>query len=534
MGLHLIVTPGDKQATWIVEDNEYDIIIPGGKFDITKIGDVPYLYWITAAPNQDGSKPTVWQLWIVPYDVASDTMADPAVFAEFTVPDGYENWVVRDLVCKGAKECYLTVLNPDSEAKKNFIGVLAFTPALQPSLNLQGAVFHDLAIKSGDFEDTSLNVINDGNLAVVTYDVTMYDVSDGKETEVETVHFNTLDPSKNWLRLAGDDDPVMTGESVGYREEDYNTSSRQHSWVLSQDTYRYTVDISAGDVVTVEKIDNSTDKVSTEIIMPGSDAGFTTAFKIPDDWSGTKTLRMRITAVSVESNIARRIAQLSGRAEADSDGLSNSSVILEYRLDPKSGKLVLDTSSGETAQLLAGENGSLYAREIAPASMDISAEIHDLKVTHRVYRGLDGERWVDMTVRNAAVTGEELKLTCAVYADGSNTPTWLTLPLYPEATSSRMAHTYTMRLSDLVDHPENHRKLRVDLQIVGEDETAYANNEFFILLDNGSSPEPVPPAPVPPVTGDSALPWLNWLLAGCGLLLPAAVWLLVWRRKEGN
>ena len=532
------ITPGESASSfetiWILEDNEYDIIIPGGKYDITKIGDVPYIYWITAAPNQDGSEATVWQLWIVPYDTSSNTMADPAVFAEFTVPDGYENWVVRDLVCKGAKECYLTVLNPDSDAKKNFIGVLAFTPALQPSLNLQGAVFHDLALKSGDFEDTSLNVINDGNLAIVTYDVTMYDVSDGKETEVETVHFNTLDPSKNWLRMAGDDDPVMTGESVGYREEDYNTSSRQHSWVLSQDTYRYTVDIYSDEGGTMEKIDDSSDKVSTEIIMPGSDAGFTTAFKIPDDWSGTKTLRMRITAVSVDSNIARRIAQLSGRAEADSDGLSNSSVILEYRLDPKSGKLVLDTSSGETAQLLAGENGSLYAREIAPAAMDLSAEIHDLKVTHRVYRGLDGERWVDMTVRNAAVTGEELKLTCAVYADGSNTPTWLTLPLYPEATSSRMAHTYTMRLSDLVDHPENHRKLRVDLQIVGEDETAYANNEFFILLDNGSSPEPVPPPPVPPVTGDSALPWLNWLLAGCGLLLPAAVWLLVRRRKEGN
>jgi hypothetical protein len=245
---------------------------------------------------------------------------------------------------------------------------------------------------------------------------------------------------------------------------------------------------------------------------------------------------MRITAGSVDSNIARRIAQLSGRVSADGDGLSNPSVILEYRLDPKSGKLVLDTSSEGTTQLLSGENGSLYAREMAPAAMDLSAEIHDLKVSHRVYRGLDGERWVDMTVRNAAVTGEELKLTCAVYTDGSDTPTWLTLPLYPEATSSHMAHTYTMRLSDLVDHPEDHRQLRVDLQIVGRDETAYANNEFFILLDNGSSPEPVPPTPVPPVTGDTALPWLNWLLIGCGLFLltVTAAWIFVRRRKEGN
>ena len=532
------ITPGESASSfetiWILEDNEYDIIIPGGKYDITKIGDVPYIYWITAAPNQDGSEATVWQLWIVPYDTSSNTMADPAVFAEFTVPDGYENWVVRDLVCKGTDMCYLTVLNPDSDAEQNLIGVITFPPIQQPSLNLQGAVFHDLALKSGDFEDTSLNVINDGNLAVVTYDVTMYDVSDGKETEVETVHLNTLDPSMNWLRMAGDDDPVMTGESVGYREEDYNTSTRQRSWVINRDTYKYTVNIYSDEGGTMEKIDDSTDQLSTDIIMPGSDAGFTTAFKIPDDWSGTKTLRMRITAVSVDSNIARRIAQLGGRVSADGDGLSNSSVILEYRLDPKSGKLVLDTSSAETARLLAGEHGNLYAREMAPAAMDFSAEIHDLKVSHRVYRGLDGERWVDMTVRNAAVTGEELKLTCAVYADGSDTPTWLTLPLYPEATSSHMAHTYTMRLSDLVDHPENHRQLRVDLQIVGRDETAYANNEFFILLDNGSSPEPVPPTPVPPVTGDSALPWLNWLLAGCGLLLPAAVWLLVRRRKQGN
>lgn len=450
------------------------------------------------------------------------------------MPAGYEDWIVRDLVCKGAKACYLTILNPDSDATENLIGILTFPPLLQPSLTLQGAVRHELSVKAGGFEDLSLNVLNDGNLAIVTYDVTMYDVTDGNETEIETVHLNTLDPSMNWMKMAGDDTPVITGECVGYREEDYNTSSRQHDWVISQDTYSYTMNLD-NQQITVEKTDNTTDELSTDVIMPGSDAGFTASFKIPDDWIGTKTLRMKITAVSVDSNIARRLAQLSGRAVADSDGLTNPSVLLEYRLDPASGKLVLDTSSENTAGLLAGPNGSRFAREMPLTSLDLSTEIHDLKVTHRVYRGPDGERWVDMTVKNGAAPREELKLTCAVCADGSDTPaTWLTLPLYPEATSSRMAHTYTMRLSDLMDHPENHRKLRVDLQIVGEDETAYANNEFFILLDNGSSPEPVPPAPVPPVTGDSALPWLNWLLAGCGLLLLTALWIFARRRKERN
>ncbi len=533
------LTKSGDGLVWDMEDNEYDVIIPGGKFDVTMISTLPYIYWFTAAPEQDGDGDTVWQLWTIPYDAPSNTMADPTVLAEFRMPDGYEDWIVRDLVCKGAEECYVTVCNPDSSATENRIGILTFVPMQQPSLQLQGVVLQELAIKSGDFEDASLNVLNDGNLAVTTFDVTMYDVTDGQETETETVHINTIDPSKNWVKLTSEGDtPILTGETAAYRDEDYNMTSRQRNWIVGQDTYEYQVKVTDdGDQISVDSIESSSDPISTELIMPGSDAGFTATFKIPDDWSGTKTLRMRITAVSVDSNIARRIAQLNGRAGADDNELPNPSVTLEYKLDPSSGKLVLDTSSEGTARLLAGGNGGLYARTIDTSAMDLSAEIHDLKVTHRVYRGLDGERWLDMTVRNAAVTGEELKLTCAVYADGSDTPTWLTLPLYPQATSSRMAHTYTMRLSDLVDHPENHRKLRVDLQIVGRDETAYANNEFFILLDSGSSPEPEPPTPVPPtppVTGDTALPWLNWLLIGFGLLLLTSAWIFVRRRKEGN
>ena len=94
-----------------------------------------------------------------------------------------------------------------------------------------------------------------------------------------------------------------------------------------------------------------------------------------------------------------------------------------------------------------------------------------------------------------------------------------------------MAHTYSLRLSDLVDHPENHHMLRVDLQIVGRDENAYANNEFFVNLEDSSAP--VPPGPEPPVTGDAAQPWLYAALAALGILLPA-VWFLIRRRKEGD
>ncbi len=531
------VTKSDDGNVWNVEDNEYDIVIPGGKFDIINIGSIPYIYWMTAADKEDDSDKTVWQLWIVAYDAPTDMMSDPMVFAEFSMPDGYEDWIVGDIICRGTMDCYVKVFSPDPDVQKNGVGIITFKPILLPTMELQGAVPHELAVKAGDFEDLSLNVLNDGNLAVTTLDVTMYDVSDGKETE--TVHINALEPEKNWIEMADMKGVhVMTGESVAYREEDFNMTSRQRDWIVGQQSYEYSVEVSDdGDEITVSPGSESSTAVCTDVVMPGSDAGFTATFKIPDDWTGKKTLRMKITAVSAESNITRRLAQLNGikavgADDSDAAGLSNPSATLEYRLDPASGKLVLDTSSENTARLLASPNGSLYAREIEASSLDLPVDVHDLEVTHRVYRGLDGERWLDMTVKNGAATKEELKLTCAVYVDGGDTPVWLALPVYPEATASRMAHTYSMRLSDLVDHPEKHHKLRVDVQIVGRNEDAYANNEFFVTLDGSDSP--TPPPPVPPVTGDTARPWLAWLLIGLGLLLPAACFFFIRRRKEGD
>ena len=63
-------------------------------------------------------------------------------------------------------------------------------------------------------------------------------------------------------------------------------------------------------------------------------------------------------------------------------------------------------------------------------AVPVTVEVHDLEVDHRIYDGLGGERWLDISIRNHAATREGMKLVCAVYVDGSKEPYYINLPYY--------------------------------------------------------------------------------------------------------
>lgn len=112
----------------------------------------------------------------------------------------------------------------------------------------------------------------------------------------------------------------------------------------------------------------------------------------------------------------------------------------------------------------------------------MKVEIHDLEVDHRVYRGLGGERWLDIILRNHAATREGMKLVCAVYVDGAKEPEYINLPYYENAALSHKTQTISLPVSALVDDPDAHRIARVEILSVDRDERAYANNEFTVYL----------------------------------------------------
>ena len=113
---------------------------------------------------------------------------------------------------------------------------------------------------------------------------------------------------------------------------------------------------------------------------------------------------------------------------------------------------------------------------------DVMLDVHDIELKHRIYDGPDGERLVDITVRNYAATRETLKLSCAVYVDGANEAEYLSLPLYEKSTSNRRAQTITIPVNALVDDISKHAYARVEVSVVGVDENAYANNEFDVVF----------------------------------------------------
>ena len=474
------------EVVYEVTKYSYDAVIPTNYFDVCYMGGVPYLYWVAAAQKRNENDPDVWRVWTMCYDAATNTMTDPMVFAEFETPGvtyTARYWydlpaAPSNVILTGTGTAYVNAVatSLDGVAEDVMptsapVSLFSFRELKAPSATLTAAIPHDLAVKAGDFEDVSLGVRNEGNLSIATFNVSMYEVVKGVESAkpVETVHVNALDPSKCRITLGGSD-VSLTDRKVAYREEDYDMTPRRRDWVLDQETTAYKIHVGREDLVDSEVVQPSSPRhVKTNVLMPGSTGTYTTAFKIPEGWKGEKTLRMKVTGLSVVSNLAQAVAN-GGDTPAT----------LSYTLNEKTGKLELQQPLRANAALKAAVDSGLYANEIDAPAVDMIVQVHDLEVKHRVYRGPDGERMLDIVVHNHAATREPLTLSCAVYVDGASEPYILNLPYYQGAVSDRQTQTITLPVSALVDDPAKHKRARVEITAVGMDERAWANNEFTV------------------------------------------------------
>ena len=486
---------------------EYDVVLPTGDFDICTLGSVPYLYWTSTAAKKQDSDPDVWRVWAMPYDSLTNSLGSPAVFAEFKLPsigfcsseEMYTYWdhhpTIKNVMLTGTGTAYVNAVFADLESipeehrpRRTPYSVCSIPELVTPSANMTAAIPEELVVKAGSFDDFSLGVVNDGNMAIASLDVAMYEVTEsGDEKLVETAHLDALDPTKNAITMA-DGTVVQSGEAAGYRKEDYDNTPRKRDWVLDREARAYKIHVAGGkakvDKQTIEPSDPQ--YISTDILMPGSTGGYIAAYKIPDDWTGgVKTLRMKVTSASTFANWMRA-ATLAAGARANgtlaSANANGELVELKYVLNEKTGKLELQKPANATGALADALNSGLYAAEIDSASVPVTVQVHDLEVDHRVYRGLGGERWLDIIVRNHAATREGMKLVCAVYVDGAKEPEYINLPYYENAALSHKTQTISLPVSALVDDPDAHRIARVEILSVDRDERAYANNEFTVYL----------------------------------------------------
>ncbi|MBR3016317.1 MAG: hypothetical protein IKH57_04450 [Clostridia bacterium] len=495
---------GSSVPSFTVTKYVYDVVIPASRFDVRYIGPVPYLTWVSLAPKKNDSDPDVWQAWIMAYDMATNSLADPAVFAEFKLPqitfdleyiqEAFDA-ALSSVMLTGTGTSYLNAVpeNMDiipKELRPKFAptSLLSFAELLTPSAILTAAIPKEVVIRAGGFDDMTLGMMNDGNLGITAFDIGLYDVTkDGSETLVETIHFDALNPDNSSVTMA-DGTVVRSGEAAAYRQEDYDSTSRKRDWVLDHETTAYNLHVVKDETtVTTEVVEPSDPQhIMTDVLMPGSVGGYTAAFKIPDDWEGgTRTLRMKITALSINTNWMRAAALAAGaRVNSAFANAAEECATLTYTLNNRTGKLELQKPANATGALADALNSGLYANEIKGASVPLTVQVHDLEVSHRVYRGLGGERWLDISIRNHAATREGMKLVCAVYVDGAEEPShYINLPYYEDAALSHKTQTVSLPVSALVDDPGAHRTARLEILSVDRKERAYANNEFTVYLD---------------------------------------------------
>ena len=517
---------GTPDLEYDVTRYEYDVVLPACDFDVCWLSDVPYLYWVTSAPKKQESDPDVWRVSTMCYDSVTNSLSSPIVFSEFTLPKieyiamhsdeqiiYYDDApTIKNVMLTGTGTGYLNAAFSDVESIPEEdrpgrapvsvfryrddvsdvwrfldeacpgrvpISVLSFPELVTPSANMVTAIPEELVVKAGSFDDFTLGVVNDGNMAIAALDLAMYEVTEsGDENLVETAHLDALDPTKNAITMA-DGTVVQSGEAAAYRNEDYDNTPRKRDWVLDHEALAYKIHVEDGETtVNTETIEPSNPQhISTDILMPGSTGGYTVSYKIPDDWEGgVKTLRMKVTSASTFANWMRA-AILAAGASANGE-----LVELKYVLNEKTGKLELQKPANATGALAEALKSGLYATEIETGSVPVTVKVHDLEVDHRVYRGLGGERWLDIIIRNHAASREGMKLVCAVYVDGAKEPSYINLPYYEKAALGHKTQTISLPVSALVDDPDAHRTARVEILSVGRDERAYANNEFSLYL----------------------------------------------------
>lgn len=494
--------PWNKHLECQVTKYTYDMVLPTNYFNVAYIGPTPYLYWVSVVPKQKVNEPDVWRVDMTAYDMATNTFTSPAVFAQFKLPNfkytvpvpgkgigflhSLEPAMERVILTSTGTGYFSAVAADITEISKRYRPAIvpralySFQEEFKPAANMKMAVPQELAVAAGDFIDVCLGVMNEGNLGIATMDVDLYDVTDnGSEKLIETVHINAIDPEKNKITMKSGG-TVMEGKQVAYRLQDYDLGSTRQDWVLSREKNRYAVEVrhNLNQYADPEKLEGDAQYVKSDILMPGSTGAYDAAIKIPDDWAskdGTpvkKSLRFRISGLSVESN----------RAGVQSNAGDQENLIT-YALDEKTGKLTLRQplkANGAAAEAIAT---GLYANEIDSASIDLDISIHDLSVSHRQYAGWDGQDWLDIMIHNYTASGENMKLTCAVYVDGETEPHYVNLPYYASAVTDNRTQTITVPVSALVDDPAAHSKARVEIQAVDQHERAYANNEFYVWLD---------------------------------------------------
>ena len=470
---------GDLSFT--VGRTTYDVDIGSRTFNVTKIGDVYYIYWLTSGHESSTGKGDAWRVTFAPWDEGTNAVLDDAVLAEVSLSEA--DLAVQELFLTAGGTGYFTA-GPDKNTKVNSgeenaasLSLYSFPATMAPVMDLQTQVVEDLLVCPGDFDDINLTVMNSGNVAATALEVDIVDVKDKKEDVIGTLHADLLNPQNNWLKMG--QDTVLTGEKAFYRLEDYDLTPRQLDFLAQETPVAYTV---TGGVLTSEnEQETRTNYYKTCAMMPGALAGFKGSMQIPTDWDGEHTIELRVRSVSTSANWVGAVASAAGRDSLYAGGDTADYDEIRYDTDSSTGKLTLTVQSGSDTA-----SAAFAASAGTPEKVKVTT-LHDLDVGERVYRGPNDEEMLAFTLLDHAETEETIHIYFEIYPDGAEEPILVYPQHYPEAVSDGATHTFEMPLTALLD-PSAYERARVVVRGQGIEEITLVNNEFTLYLDGEVAP----------------------------------------------
>lgn len=270
-----------RTATFAIRD--FDVPVHAESFKIVAVNDgsdrgIPYLYWTetVSVPDGDGTKEG-YRVRCVRFDIENNTMTSPFTLVELSeAPSSLH-------IQMDGTGYYTTELpdgNDDSAAVSQKL--VRFTFSLKTAVSINGVASYDPCVSAGEYATLLFSVKNTGNLPVSKFTVAL--MEQGSSQVVQTITVDCTNPqngSENSL-FTGQTDAAYSVSRVDSLYDDLNGDN----WI------QYTK-IITGESVTSEVYE----VVRTDLLMPGDVHTYRACFKVPDNWTGTKTLSAKVGKV---------------------------------------------------------------------------------------------------------------------------------------------------------------------------------------------------------------------------------------------
>ena len=478
---------GTRNLTFNVTRFDYDVNLPTGTFRVATLGGTTYLYWMATAPKKKDSDPTLWRISGVTYDPSTNTVSDPMVLTEFSLPDVTYNGkttgsVPYDVYLTDTGTGYLTsgpmLQEGDSTAALPPLSLYSFPLSLKPVIDVRGATLAHTVVQPGDFIDVSFALMNEGNMGIASFDIDVMECTEegGDGQVVETLHANCLEPQGSTLTMKDSGKVVKQGKAAFYRASEFALGGAQRDWVTRREKIAYKV--TNGKLASSNKSDSETNYVKTDVLMPGALASYCGAIQIPASWSGEKLIKLRVRSVSTYAKWAAAIHKAGGAipkgAAVEYD------VPITYTRNDRTGRMELESS--DVFAKGPGDMVTLYPESMpAPEDVTLLSDTYDVDIDHRVWADYDGEEMLDIVILNHVSNGTPIHLSCAVYPDNQKEPYYVSLPYDYSLVSTGKAQTLTLPLSQVVD-PEVYHQAIIVIEALNTDESVVANNTFNVYL----------------------------------------------------